>query len=146
MKNKMLLWILPLFIIVAACSKDATPENAEKTTETQVQESDGYALNENALITFYELGSTTCIPCKQMKPVIESIAKKYGEQINVVFIDVNKERARAGEFGIRLIPTQIFHDSDGNEIHRHEGFYAESDIDDFLQNKGLKIIDKSGTD
>ena len=32
-------------------------------------------------ITFVELGSTTCIPCKQMQPVMAAIEKKYGAQV-----------------------------------------------------------------
>jgi thioredoxin 1 len=27
-----------------------------------------------------------------------------------------------------MIPTQIFYDADGNELFRHEGFYAKEDI------------------
>jgi thioredoxin 1 len=27
-----------------------------------------------------------------------------------------------------MIPTQIFFDADGNELFRHEGFYARADM------------------
>jgi thiol-disulfide isomerase/thioredoxin len=29
-------------------------------------------------VTFIELGSVNCIPCKQMQPVMKSIEEKYG--------------------------------------------------------------------
>jgi len=93
-------------------------------------------------ITFIELGSVNCIPCKKMQPIMKSLEKKYGEQLKVIFIDVwkNENKGQSEKYGVKLIPTQIFQDENGNEIHRHEGYYPEKDIDKFLQSKGLKII------
>ena len=91
-------------------------------------------------ITFLELGSLTCIPCKQMKKVLESVSEKYGDQIEIIFHDVKKEKDIAKKFKVRMIPTQVFLDADGKEIHRHIGFYPEAQIDEFLQKQGLKII------
>jgi thioredoxin 1 len=97
---------------------------------------------EKTRITFVELGSVNCIPCKQMQPVMKSIEKKYGKQIKVVFHDVWKQDQKqyASKYGIKLIPTQVFLDENGKEIMRHEGFYAEKEIDKFLQSKGLKVL------
>ena len=95
-------------------------------------------------ITFVELGSVNCIPCKQMQPVMKAIEEKYGEQVKVIFYDVWKDDQKkyAQQYGIKLIPTQVFLDSNGKEFHRHEGFYPESEIDKILQGKGLKEITK----
>ena len=93
-------------------------------------------------ITFLELGSVKCIPCKKMQPIMKSIKKKYGKQIKVVFYDVWKDNKPAKEYKIKLIPTQIFLDENGKEIMRHEGFFPEEEIDKFLQGKGLKIMTK----
>jgi len=92
------------------------------------------------IVTFVELGSVNCIPCKAMQKVMRSVEEKYGKQINIIFYDVwTEEQARfARDYKIRLIPTQIFLDSDGKEIMRHEGFFPEKEIDEFLQSKGLK--------
>jgi len=97
------------------------------------------------MITFVELGSVNCIPCKKMQPVMKAIEEKYGEQIEVIFYDVwePEQRKYAKEFGIRLIPTQVFLDKDGNEIMRHEGFFPEETIDQFLRDQGLSPIEKS---
>jgi thioredoxin 1 len=91
-------------------------------------------------ITFVELGSVKCIPCRQMQPVMKSIEEKYAGQVKVVFHDVWKEDQRrfAEEYKIRVIPTQVFLDQDGRELMRHEGFFPEKDIDVFLEAKGLK--------
>jgi len=92
-------------------------------------------------VTFIELGSVNCIPCKAMQPIMKSVEKKYGEQLKVIFYDVWKEDQRqyAEKYGISLIPTQVFLDDKGKEIFRHEGFFAEAELDKFLQLKGLKI-------
>lgn len=93
------------------------------------------------LVTFVELGSVKCIPCRQMRPVMASVEKKYGDQVTIVFHDVWKpdQRQYAEKYGIRVIPTQVFLDKDGKEFHRHEGFYPEAEIDKLLQKRGLKI-------
>jgi thioredoxin 1 len=93
-------------------------------------------------VTFVELGSVRCIPCRQMQPVMKSIEKKYGDQIRVIFHDVWKpeQAEQAKVYGIRLIPTQVFLDADGKEFSRHEGFYPEEEIDRLLQKKGLKPL------
>ena len=91
-------------------------------------------------ITFLELGSLTCIPCKQMEKVLESVREKYGDQIVIIFHDVKKDKKIAAKYKIKMIPTQIFLDESGKEIHRHIGFYPEEKIDEFLKEQGLKII------
>ncbi len=97
-------------------------------------------IDKKSPITFVELGSVNCIPCRQMQPVMKAIAQKYGEQIRVIFHDVWQEDQKhfAQKYGIRLIPTQVFLDERGKELMRHEGFFPEKDIDAFLQSKGLK--------
>jgi len=92
------------------------------------------------IITFIELGSVNCIPCKKMQPIMKSIEEKYGEQIKVIFYDVWKDDTKAKEYGIRLIPTQVFLDKNGKEFFRHEGFFPENEIDKLLQSKGLKVV------
>ena len=92
------------------------------------------------LVTFVELGSVKCIPCRQMQPVMAAVEKKYGSQIAIVFHDVWKpdQRHFAEKYHIRVIPTQVFLDSEGREFFRHEGFFPEGEIDKLLQKRGLK--------
>lgn len=40
------------------------------------------------IVTFVELGSVNCIPCRMMQPVMKSVEEKYGNQIKIVFHDV----------------------------------------------------------
>ena len=93
-------------------------------------------------ITFVELGSVKCVPCIQMQPIMKSVEQKYGEQIKVIFYDVWTEEGHeyAEIYKIQLIPTQVFLDENEKEIFRHVGFFPEAEIDKFLQEQGLTII------
>jgi thioredoxin 1 len=75
-----------------------------------------------------DLGADKCIPCKMMAPILEELKKDYAGTINVEFIDVWKTPDKAKEYGITIIPTQIFFDASGKELFRHEGFFSKEDI------------------
>ena len=77
---------------------------------------------------------------------MKAVEEKYGDQVKIVFHDVWKaeEKPYAQKYGIKLIPTQVFIDENGNEFHRHEGFYPEEEIDKILQGKGLVPVKKEG--
>ncbi len=75
-----------------------------------------------------DLGSTTCIPCKLMASVLEDLRKEYAGKMQVDFIDVNQNQEAIEQFGISVIPTQVFLDPSGKELFRHEGFFAKDDI------------------
>ena len=81
-------------------------------------------------VTFIELGSVHCIPCRKMEPVLESIRKKFPDDVKVVFHDVwTKEGKPFGtKYGIHSIPTQIFLDKNGKEYYRHVGFFPEKEV------------------
>ena len=97
-------------------------------------------------VTFVELGSVNCIPCKMMQPVMKNIEKKYGNQVKIVFYDVwtQEQRPFADRYGIKLIPTQVFLDESGKEFFRHEGFYPEEEIHKLLKSRGLKLKNNKG--
>ena len=75
-----------------------------------------------------DLGADRCIPCKLMAPILAELTTEYAGQLDVVFIDVWKNRGAGERYGIQLIPTQIFYDATGKELFRHEGFYPKKDI------------------
>ncbi len=129
---------LLILVVTIALFAAASVWTLSKTNKAQERPE---AKNEKPLVTFVELGSVKCIPCRQMQPVMKSIGEKYGSQVSIVFHDVWKsdQRQYAEQYGIRVIPTQVFLDKEGKEFHRHEGFYPEAEIDKLLQERGLKV-------
>lgn len=91
-------------------------------------------------VTFIELGSINCIPCKMMQPIMEEIEEEYKNQVKVVFYDVWTPTGRpyAKDYRIKVIPTQIFLDKDGNEYFRHEGFFPKEELVKILKQKGVE--------
>ena len=75
-----------------------------------------------------DLGADKCIPCKMMAPILEELKKEYDGRMQVEFIDVWKDRAKGAEYGVRMIPTQIFYDAAGKELFRRSGFIGKEDI------------------
>lgn len=91
-----------------------------------------------ALPRLVDLGSTTCIPCKEMAPILEELKAELAGVVEVEFIDINVNFEAANTYGITVIPTQIFFDAQGNEVTRHEGFMAKADILAQLAQMGIK--------
>ena len=132
MHSRSLIILMACMLVAARATLSQTP-NLPSPVKSEEQQ--------KLLVTFVELGSVKCIPCRQMQPVMAAIEKKYGDQITIVFHDVWKpdQRQYAEEYGIRVIPTQVFLDRDGKEFYRHEGFFPEGEIDRLLQKRGLKV-------
>jgi thioredoxin 1 len=63
-----------------------------------------------------------------MAPILEELKKEYAGKLEVEFIDVWKNPDAAKQYGIEIIPTQIFFDAGGKELFRHVGFFAKEDI------------------
>lgn len=90
------------------------------------------------MVTMVDLGAKKCIPCKMMAPIMESLEKEYKDKAAIHFIDVWEHPDQSRKFGIRSIPTQIFYDREGNEVHRHEGFLDKESIEAKLSQLGAR--------
>lgn len=82
----------------------------------------------NALPRLVDLGAGKCVPCKMMVPILEDMKTNYAGRLDVRFIDVWENPKAGEEYGVKLIPTQIFYDAGGKELFRHEGFIGKEDI------------------
>ena len=96
----------------------------------------GNAKREGKMVML-ELGSEGCIPCEQMKPVMEKLRTNYREKMEVIFVDIRKDRGSARKFRVTMIPTQVFLDKTGKEFHRHMGFYGYEEIEPLLKKAGI---------
>jgi thioredoxin 1 len=85
-----------------------------------------------------DLGARTCIPCKEMAPILESLSSEYRGRAAVLFIDVREDRAAAEKFRVQMIPTQIFFNAQGKEVKRHVGFMDRDEIVKELKAAGLR--------
>lgn len=92
----------------------------------------------NGLPTMVDFGSTTCLPCIQMKPIIEELQNELPAKANIIFINVNEQPVLTRQYKITLIPLQVFFDKSGTEIYRHIGFFPKDSIMLNLNKAGLE--------
>jgi len=114
---------------IASCTKGEA-QSVPRTAET----------GDSAVkVTFIELGSVSCIPCRAMQPIMEELKRKYPADLRVVFHDVWTDEGKPyiARYRIKLIPTQVFLDSSGEEYHRHEGFLPLDELEKVLRTQGV---------
>lgn len=120
----LLVVIIGSVILLKQGQKENIGRNEEATgRETLSLNNDTYALPR-----LLDLGADKCIPCKMMASILEALKEEYKGQFEVMFIDVWENPEAAEPYNIKLIPTQIFYDANGNELFRHEGFFSKEDI------------------
>jgi len=80
----------------------------EKNPEEWVFEGD-----KPCLIDFY---ADWCAPCRMTSPILEELAKEYGDKIIIYKIDTQAEQELAMVFGIQSIPSFLFCPMDGKPV------------------------------
>lgn len=141
-KNFLLVNLFILFILAGCGSKiegesnQTNPKNQKTASLTTKSQKEKTKYN----VTFIELGSVKCIPCKKMQPIMKQIEEEYPD-VNVVFYDIWRREGRqyARKYRIRMIPTQVFLDENGMEYFRHEGFFPKEELEKVLAKGGVDI-------
>jgi thioredoxin 1 len=122
--------IIALSLLLFASTSNAELPSATSSTVSQALLS--------GKPTVIDLGARTCIPCKKMAPILESLSGEYRGKASVLFIDVHDDQAAAQKFRVQMIPTQIFFNAQGKEVKRHIGFMDKHEIVTELKTAGLK--------
>jgi len=71
------------------------------------------ALRGSGLPLIIDFGADSCIPCKEMAPVLVDLHKSLEGKAIIRFADVWKYRDLAQGFPLHVIPTQVFFDAKG---------------------------------
>ena len=147
MKNAVLL--IFIVVLVSGCAEEkkqpeqtvlTKPESSVTSESVKTKAVVKEPVKQGPLVTFVELGSVNCIPCKMMQPVMKAVEEAYKEKVKVIFYDVWTEAGKpfGAKYGINVIPTQVFLDKDGKEFFRHEGYFPREDIEALLEKQGVK--------
>lgn len=97
-----------------------------------------------ALPRLVDVGADRCIPCKAMAPILEELRQEYAGRLRVDFIDAWKFPDQAAPFNVYGIPTQIFFDPSGRELHRHVGFISKQEILATWRRLGFPLSSREG--
>ena len=113
--------IAPILIIVVIVGIFILKSNPEKPT---VANTGDFALEATAidleqlksygLPIVIDFGADSCIPCKEMAPVLKELNQEMQGKAIVKFVDVWKNKNAADGFPVQVIPTQFYFDKEGN--------------------------------
>ena len=127
--------------VVAMSLPDASADvSAEATTLDTTAAAETSTAGKAKLMCF---GAEKCVPCRMMIPVREALAEAYSDTLTVEFVDVWKDRSAGASKNIRVIPTAIFIDAEGNEVYRQEGYMDKDTIVAKFKEHGVSL-EKAG--
>lgn len=75
-----------------------------------------------------DFGANSCATCKMMTQVLTELEAETSNRLIVRFVDTREDKETTKAHSIRMIPTQIFLNANGDELYRHEGFISKEDI------------------
>lgn len=76
------------------------------------------------LVDFF---ATWCGPCKMMRPVLEEVARKEGDKVRIIKIDIDENRRAAAAYQVRSVPTLMIF-KDGELKWRESGARSADDL------------------
>lgn len=94
-------------------AQDHSEKSVEKGLPLAISSVDLDSIKSNGIPFVIDFGSDSCIPCKQMAPVLEKLHNEWQGKAIVQFVDVWKYTTAANNFPVTLIPTQVFYNADG---------------------------------
>ncbi|GLB49513.1 thioredoxin [Neptunitalea lumnitzerae] len=72
-----------------------------------------------------------CGPCKMMPPILHKIKDKFGDQVSILKIDVDKNQELAAKYQIRGVPTLMLF-KEGTQLWRQSGVPTEAQLVEIL--------------
>jgi thioredoxin 1 len=85
-----------------------------------------------------DFGANSCVPCRELRPILKDMGKEYSGKASILVIDVYKYQNLAQDYKITLIPTLVFFDSKGKEVFRHLGVLDKEKIVAKLKEIGME--------
>lgn len=110
--------ILIIAVIVGIFIVKSNPENPIEANPGEIPLEataiDLEQLKSYGLPIVIDFGADSCLPCKEMAPVLKALNQEMQGKAIVKFVDVWKNQTAAKEFPVQVIPTQFFFDKEGN--------------------------------
>ena len=128
MEKKKTLWVkilIPVLIIaviggiwvVKTTSKQPTENISNELFKlSETTEIDFKALSEYGLPVIADYGADSCIPCKQMAPVLKKLNEELQGKAFIKFVDVWQNANAAANVPVQVIPTQVIFNADGTSF------------------------------
>lgn len=120
--------LLAAFIFVGCSSKNeskaAEKEDVKNVIATTIDSQSGPLI--------IDFTASWCGPCRQMKPIVAELSRKYMNQIKIVEVDVDDNDDISYQYGIEAIPTYIFIEKSGKEHSRLIGLQTKETLEQHI--------------
>ena len=101
----------------------ATMHVSDSEFESSVLQSDD--------ITLVDFWAEWCGPCKQLSPILDTIAEEKSGQIKVAKVNIDDNPETPTKYGVRGIPTMIMF-KNGEPIATKVGSVPKSKLDEWI--------------
>lgn len=89
--------------------------------------------------TLVEFGMNRCASCKAMHRVLDELQEAHGERLRIIRVNVMEQSELTSQWKVMAIPTQVFLDGEGQELHRRQGFLSAKAVRDSFSARGLPL-------
>ena len=80
----------------------------------------------------FDFFATWCGPCRMQTPILEELAKKMGDAVEIKKVDIDQHMDLAEKYGIRVVPTLVI-EKDGKVVKSMEGVTDLSTLENLLK-------------
>ncbi len=80
----------------------------------------------------FDFFATWCGPCRMQTPILEELAKKMGDSVEIKKVDIDQHMDLAEKYGIRVVPTLVI-EKDGKVVQSMEGVTDLSTLENLLK-------------
>ena len=80
----------------------------------------------------FDFFATWCGPCRMQTPILEELAKKMGDLVEIKKVDIDQHMDLAERYGIRVVPTLVI-EKDGKVVQSMEGVTDLSTLEKLLK-------------
>ena len=97
-------------------------------TETGEECPDAKGGSENAFLQIKYFYSKFCPWCVREEPILQKIAKEYGNIAHIEWFDINNCPEITGKYEVSGVPTLVFSTINNQTEYSHYGFVYEKDL------------------
>ena len=87
---------------------------------------------DGALPVLVEFYSDSCIPCKQLSPILGGLEDDYEDQIKIVKVNVNFDADLAAKYEVAASPTILIF-KNGEEVRRVRGLVKRPELETIVK-------------
>jgi thioredoxin 1 len=92
----------------------------------------GKDVSESQLPVLVDFWAEWCGPCRMVAPVVEDLAKEYGEKVRFMKLNVDENQDIAAKYNIFSIPTLLIFKGD-KIIGQHVGATSKDILKKFIE-------------